>query len=355
MRYASIKTVILIAGGILGLSLYFAACSGKKSNEPEEPKDYVVYFQDGGTFNTYYAFHPLTGTLDSFTLPPEHRWDMAVSADGKTLFIPEPTTVAVVDIESETVLDRLPYKANGGVAVSPDGQLLAVLGEDLHILKTSDFSVVFHDTDWVKQGRFGSNSKSFYCGSGGLVTPRAAYKVALDSGFTVTRRVFSDGNVSRIIPSHDETKWFLYLYAFRDLSWLEVYDVTSDSLIYREPLVPGIGDFELTPDERFLFYTNSAFQISGVPAPDSFYVFDIENNHRHAAIPGFVVNETGDTLPRSPGEMTITPDGRWLVMAGSGDGVGGLIAFDVNKMEIYWTSTLNLRVQVSSLTCQNSP
>jgi len=354
MRKKSLKAVILIAAGILGLCVYFIACGGHKPDEPEEPKDYTVYFHNGAWPDAYFEFHPLTGALDSFRLPVEQHWQMSVSADGKKLFIPELSSVTVVDIETRTILVRLPYKANGGVAVSPDGELLAVLGEDLHILRISDFSVVFHDTDWVKQGRFGSNSKSFYCGSGGLVTPLAAYKVALDSGFTVTRRVFSDGNVSRIIPSHDETKWFLYLYAFRDLSWLEVYNVTFDSIVYREPLVPGIGDIELTPDERFLFYTNSAFQISGVPAPDSFYVFDIENNHRHAAIPGFVVNETGDTLPRSPGEMTITPDGRWLVMAGSGDGVGGLIAFDVNKMEIYWTSTLNLRVQVSSLTCQNS-
>ena len=93
-----------------------------------------------------------------------------------------------------------------------------------------------------------------------------------------------------------------------------------------------------------------------MPAPDSFYVFDIENNCRHAAIPGFVIDDDGDTLPRPPGQMVITPDGRWLVMAGSGDGSGGLIAFDVEKMEIYWTATLmNSYVHVSSLTCQNSP
>jgi len=349
MRYASIKAAIMIAAGTLGLCLYFAACDGKKPNEPDEPKDYVVYFQDGATFNTYYAFHPLTGMLDSFTLPPEHRWDMAVSTDGKTLFIPEPTTVAVVDIESETVLDRLPYKANGGVAVSPDGELVAVLGEDLHILKTSDFSVVFHDTVKVGQGRFSTDSKTFYCGAGG------AYKLTLDTGFAVTRKVFSDGGVSSIIPSRDETKWFLYLYAGWYQSWFEVYDVTSDSIIYRESLVPGTGDIEITPDGRYLFYTNPGNMLSW-RGPDSLFVFDIDKNRRYRSIPAFVFNDSGDTLDRSPDEMTMTPDGRWLVMAGGADGVGGLVAFDVEKMEIYWTATLmNPYVHVSSLTCQNSP
>jgi len=350
MRYASIKTVILIAGSILGLCFYFIACDGKKPVEPKPPKDYVVYFQDGGTIDTYYAFHPLTGALDSFTLPADHRfgWQMAVSADGKRLFVPEPTTVAVVDIESRTILTQLPYKATGGVAVSPDGQLLAVLGENLHILRTSDFSVVFHDTDKVGQGRFSTDSKSFYCGAGG------AYKLTLDTGFPVTKKVFSDGGVISIIPSRDESKWFLYLYAGWYQSWFEVYDVTSDSIIYRESLVPGTGDIEITPDGKYLFYTNPGNMLSW-RGPDSLFVFDIDKNRRYRSIPAFVVNGSRDTLDRSPDEMTITPEGRWLVMAGGADGVGGLIAFDVEKMEIYWTATLmNPYVNVRSLTCQNS-
>lgn len=355
MRKKSIKAVILIAAGILELCLYFAGCDGKKPDEPEVPKDYVMYFYDGGAYNVFYGFHPLTCTLDSFYLPGDHWRHMTVSANGKRVYLPEANTVAVVDLESKTILAHLPYKATGGVAVSPDGQLLAVLGDDLHILNTSDYSVVFHDTDLVSRGRFSDDSRSFYCGSGGEVTRRAAYKVALDSGFAVTRKLFSDGSVSSIIPSLDQSKWFLSLYAGICQSSFEVYDVASDSVIFRQSLVPGACRITLTPSGRFLFYTNSGVWQCTVPPPDSFFVFDVENNRCHVSIPAYAVEDDGDTVRRAPGELAITPDGRWLVAAGWADGTGGFMALDVNRLEIYWSSTLGYRVQVRSLTCQNSP
>ena len=36
MRNKSLKAVILMAGGILGLCLYFAGCDGKKLGEPDK-------------------------------------------------------------------------------------------------------------------------------------------------------------------------------------------------------------------------------------------------------------------------------------------------------------------------------
>ena len=45
MQNKNLKAVIMIAAGILGLCLYFAAC-GDKPVEPKPVKDYAVYFYD---------------------------------------------------------------------------------------------------------------------------------------------------------------------------------------------------------------------------------------------------------------------------------------------------------------------
>jgi len=358
MQNKNLKAVIMIAGGILGLCLYFAACSGDGPVGPTEPKDYVVYFHDGASyFNVFYGYHTLTGALDSFTLPGELWKLMAVSADGKSLYLPEANSVAVADLDSKEIVANLPYKAHGGVAVSPDGQLIAVLGDDLHILKTSDYSAVFHDTDLVSHGRFSADSRSFYCGSGGEVTRRAAYKVALDSGFAVTRRSFSDGTLTSIIPSIDQSRWFLYLYAGGGLSWFEVYDVAADSIVYRDFLICGTGELELTPDGRYVFYTHPGSMLYGCPDPTSFStfsVFDAERNEIHKVIKTFMIDDSGDTVPVLPvRELAITPDGRWLVSAGVEGGLG-LNVMDVQKMEIERCVFLGYSKSVWYLTCQNS-
>ena len=109
---------------------------------PRPGKDYVVYFKDdvsGG--GMCYGYHPLTSQVDSFSLSAGAWWGMAVSSDGTILYVvAKNDIILVVDLDTETIITELPYEAKGGVAVSPDGQLVAILGDDLYILNTSDYS-----------------------------------------------------------------------------------------------------------------------------------------------------------------------------------------------------------------------
>jgi hypothetical protein len=152
MRYASIKTVILIAGGILGLCVYFVACDGNNPVVPDEPKDYVAYFRDGCVNGSYYGYHPATRQLDTFMIPAHALWQLAVSADGKRLYAHGEESIGVVDIETIELLEELPYV--GEIAFSPDNQLVAIQGFGLHILSTTDYSVFFEDTISVSGGCF---------------------------------------------------------------------------------------------------------------------------------------------------------------------------------------------------------
>jgi len=351
MRYSSIKAAILIAAGILGLCLYFAACDGPV--EPRPLKDYSVYFCDfrHNEGNWYFAYHPTTNQLDSFWLP--YASAPVISADGKKMYVSDRdhTMIAVVDLDSLVVIEQLPYKT--AIAVSPDNQLIAVSGNGLYILRTSDYSEVFNDTDVVVRGVFFSNSQSFY---GAVVNN--VYKVDLsDTLFPVTGKSFSDGLVKVVIPSLDETEWFLYLRFATDGYLFAVYDISSDSIIFRDYLYPGHGELEMTPDGRYVFYTNPGIENSFPDPPFWFKVYDVEKNQIHK-----VINTTGILdepyevgVPVS--EVCITPDGRWLVAAMSGEfsGYDFLLTLDISAMKIVKHRRLGGSRNFHGLACQNAP
>jgi|GEM_PF-1495621 len=324
---------------------------------PRPGKDYVVYFKDdvsGG--GMCYGYHPLTSQVDSFWLPAGAWWGMAVSSDGTILYVvAKNDIILVVDLDTETIITELPYEAKGGVAVSPDGQLVAILGDDLYILNTSDYSLVFHDTSEVKKGVFSSDSRSLYCtndvtGTGSYL----AYKVDLDNDFLVTRRGFVGGNTIGVIPSQDEERWFVYLYRGDFTGFFKVYDVETDSIIFSEFITPGGGYMALTPDGKYLFYTNPGGLLFGPPPPSSFTAFDVEANDIYQ-----VISTAGipDCMPMPEyfpvGEIAITPDGRWLIGLGA-VGCGGPFLLNLNTMEIEDCFFWNGKALIC-LTCQNSP
>lgn len=324
---------------------------------PRPGKDYVVYFKDdvsGG--GMCYGYHPLTSQVDSFSLPAGAWWGMTVSSDGTILYVvAKNDIILVVDLDTETIITELPYEAKGGVAVSPDGQLVAILGDDLYILNTSDYSLVFHDTSKVLNGVFSSDGRSLYCTADQTGTGSYhAYKVDLENDFLVTREWFADGMVVRILPSVDQQKWFLYLCCSDFCSFFEVYDVECDSIIFSEFITPGGGYMALTPDGKYLFYTNPGGLLFGPPPPSSFTAFDVEANDIYQ-----VISTAGipDCMPMPEyfpvGEIAITPDGRWLIGLGA-VGCGGPFLLNINTMEIEDCFFWNGKALIC-LTCQNSP
>jgi len=196
---------------------------------------------------------------------------MTASSDGTILYVvAKNDTIMVFDLDTKTIITELPYEAKGGVAVSPNGQLVAILGDDLYILNTSDYSVVFHDTNRVSSGIFSSDSRSFYCAADETGTGSYyAYKVDLDDDFLVTRKGFAGGNTIGVIPSYDEERWFVYLYGAGFRSFFKVYDVETDSIIFSEFITPGAGYMALTPDGKYLFYTNPGTLLFGPPRTNS--------------------------------------------------------------------------------------
>jgi hypothetical protein len=277
-----------LLGGVVALcSLVWLGWSGcdKRPTRPEPPpRDYPVYIGDlaGPRLFTYY---PRTRRVDSATIPWEANWGITASADGGRLYLATDSNVVVIDPDTRAVLTELPYQRSRSVVVSPDNHLVAITGNDLFVLRTSDYSVLFSDTDMTEYGHFSSDSRTFYCAAGwSTSTPGFVYKVDIANGqFPVERLPIADGGVVHVVPSLDETKLFLYLNIPGLWHWaFEVYDVAADSIIFRDILIPGGGEIAMTHDGRYVFYTNPGVRATDPPSGDVHYFRCCEEpNPRH--------------------------------------------------------------------------
>jgi len=367
------KAVWLLVTAMVSVLLLIIACDDDKPTEPTppaEPKDYAVYSVDASTDNWIFGFHPLTNALDSFYLTMDWVWGLEASSDGSLLYVAGLEEIAIVELSQlEIGLDSaghhpdtleinrfLPYRAQGGLETSPDGQLLAVFGrDDLYFLSTSDYSVQFSDTDQVSQGYFSRDSRTFYGAAGWEASNTGlpyVYRVDLSDTTNRIRTGFAlSGSIGTVIPSNDESLLFFDAYSGQ-ISQFVVYSQSTDSVLYLDAYLPGNGMSEITPDGRYVFYCNSG-SIFTIDGPSYFIAYDVEQRQIHDTIStlGLVDPPYDDNLPMN--EFEPTPDNRWLVGAHCAKPV--MITLDLETLDI--ARVIDFRAQYGRgrqfLTCQN--
>lgn len=328
---------------LLSVPLVLICCSfscREKPLEPVEPKDYPFYITDDAT-NQLFVFHPISKKLDSMAVPWGADAFVTASADGKLLYVALTTSVLVVDSKTLQTINELSYLQGGRVAASPDNMLVALLGPDLYILRTSDYSLVFSDTTeyLYSEGNFSSDSKSFYCSSrrefdsNGVV-----YRVDLEGGeFQVSRKEFPYGTLIEVMPSIDESKWFLNLYFGLWTNSFEVYDVGLDSIVFRDILTPGGGYHDVSPDGKYVFYTNAGIG-NGPPPELSFMIYDVTKNQNDT-----VMTDTSyyGQLIGPPKKLAVTADSRWLGMLCGTLFLSGWYFYDIPNGEFIYRKGLD--------------
>ncbi len=329
------------------------SCGDDKPTGPGTATDYAVYFWDGAHTNWYYEYWPEANQIDSFYIPIISRRGIKVSADGKRLYLAGTDAVDVVDLNTRELTMELPYQ--GGLIVSPDNRRIAIVGENIDILRTSDYSVVYHDTTNTGSGTFSTDGRHLYCISqAGGRDIWAVRKIDVYQGRVEEERIFTDGWLDQLAPSLDETKWFIYFFMGQCFSAFAVYDVHSDSLIYFVPLWPGLGELAVAPDGRTVYYTNPGpiFDIGCCRAPSAIYAYDIASNtSREISTLGVVPPPLDRWLPM--GELAITPDNKYLVSAHYG-GFEYLITLDISRERFIKYVDIGQPRLIYSLTCQNS-
>ena len=329
MAIFSFRRVSRVVTGLLLVALLWSCHD--KGVEPKQPKDYVFYFADPGLPTTLFAFHPTSLRIDSMTIPGDPV-ALTVSPDGQRIYLAERTKVIVVDTKALSQLAELPYfTGRKPVAVSPDNQFIALPGQNLTILRTSDYSVEFSDTDFTARSSFSADSKTLFCAAGGESGPGYVYTVNLaDSSHPVMRRHFSNGLPIQVAPSQDQTKWFLYLELAANLYSFEVYNVSTDSIIFRHYLAPGWGEFAETPNGQFVFVTNPSNTGSDLPTPPlNFIIYDVPSNAISRVVYDSALFTGGGKYSCPPNVVRVTPDGRWLTIQGGSMSTYVLYLWDI--------------------------
>jgi len=300
--------VALVGVGTGSLCCWLLSCTDDPTGPSGAPQEYPFYIYNFSN-DIHYEYIAGKGIVDSFALPLGHKFTL--SAHGRTLFVSADSAVVAVDRETLSPLHTWPGASQ--VVASPNGQLLAVIGDQLNIVNVSDHSIAFHDTVSLSTGRFAADSRSFY----GAVWGIGVYRVRLDSAFAV-RYVSLPQGVLDVILTPDERRWIL-LQEGAGCSWVfQVYDAHGDSLLFREILDPGYGDIELTPDGRYAFFTNPG-QMIDYECNDPTYdvaVFDIGASSviKRIASRGYYGDSAVLDTVVALAEMAVTPDGEWLLV-----------------------------------------
>jgi hypothetical protein len=355
----------LLLGGLVALAasvwLWAYGCDERLTRSwppPEPPKDYPVYFRDGVNHQWCFVYYPVANRVDSLRLPVEANWGFSISPDGDLLYAFTEDRTHIVSLDSLTVVGELRYPQypRRGVIPSPDGQLLAMRGEiGFDIIRTSDHSLVFSDTDeGFGRCTFSHDSRYFYgcvtIGSGAAYIAYI-YRVDLQDTTNVLRRElpdFIDRVPIDIEPSHDDRLWLLLERSGSFDYWFEVYDPEADSVIFREYMTPGWGEIDISPDGRYAFYTNPGDLIGWPIPPPTITCYDILNNRIHKVI------STENLISMPISSIAITPDGRWLV-GNNHLGYKFLVTMDMRKMEFVKYDSLSGLRFLHSLVIQQNP
>jgi DNA-binding beta-propeller fold protein YncE len=353
MRKVLLPALLGLAAVCLLLGLVPFGCEDNPVGPTEEePKDYPVYFWDGTSELEYFAYHPLTGELEKFSIP-YNAWagGIHVSADGKLLYAATSDCIGVIALDSLHVISELPYEALCGIAVAPDNSMIAHYHGGLHILSTEDYSILYEDSSsGMCDCTFSANSKRLYCTLG--QTQSKVGVLDIENDFAVTVKEFSaEATVPEVRVSPDETRWFLYRIRPNGYGIFDVYDVPADSIIFRKDLSYGHGHLAVSPNGRYAFLTESGDFLWG-GGSRNLTVYDIENNRIRMLASTVGIGDGINPNDMALCKMAVTPDSKWLIAAKAFSG-SSFIRFNIETLEIddYVDMDTN---RVVSPTCQNS-
>jgi WD40 repeat protein len=328
------KLVLVLSATAVLTAGFFLACGNDGPTAPSGPRDYTVYLANLASGNIL-AYQPTTGDVDSFIVGMPLRMQFPASADGRRLYLGRDSVVAF-DVSTHAQTAVWPT-FRWGVAVSPDNRVVAVSGGGTTVLRTSDYTVTFHDTTTLGGLAFSADSRTLY----GVFVEHSlydgqVYRARLDVDSVLPPKKFPNRYVAEVLPSPDGTKWFLNSMRYVFTWAFTVYSVADDAVIFDTLFSPGMGSISMTPDGRYVFFTNPGNLIGWgdePPSPCNIAVYDVAENRvcKVISATGKYGSDTADAwMP--VGRMSITPDGRWLVTTSTWSGRVAVV--DISQLEI---------------------
>jgi len=298
-------------------------CDDNPTGPGDPTESYRIFMLDNMNY-ALYSYWPAKDSIDFYPLLIPFINGMAVSPDGERLYVSWMSrSLDVRDTDSgftDTTM-QYPYDSLLTPVVSPDGQYLALLGDYLLILRTSDFAVVFLDSNDASAGRFSDDSRSLYVGVRNEATDSYDVGIVAVEDSVLTRKSFPGLSVFQVQSVNDGGNWLIYADAgTSDCQFLD-YDPALDSIVFTEDIGPGHGYFVVAPDGNRAYYANAGTAENPGLGEPNFRVYNIRQ-HSLIRTVSTEISWDGASIPSPlfcPGEMVITPDGRYLVMLQGGD------------------------------------
>ncbi len=333
------------------LILALLSCEGDNPVRPVPVKDYSFYAWCGCDNDWYYAVHTVADSIDTIPLVPYYAWyGLQVSADGGELYVAMRESVKVIQISDYTEIASISQKAYEFLEVSSDGNYIAIGGESLAVYTTGDYSMVYHKSGEIYAAAFAGNSSVFYYADR-TVSPNVVRRVDLLTG-NETDYEWPSGGITEMRVRQDESTWYLYSQSISTTGRFEVYDVASDSIVFREWLSPSYGTLQLSPDERWVAYSYPGTPFDGYNGPSQFTLFDATENRIKMIVSTAAIEDGLNPVYMPIGEIEFAPDGRTLLAAEAG-GAGSFLMFDLRELEIIrYTKMAGM---IGSFSCQQRP
>ena len=317
--------------GIIILLLTIACTCGSPTEPPPiVEKEYSVYFwfeEVIDSLSIIYRYIPAKNELDTIFIPELFNY-FEVSKVEEKLLLHKNGITKVYDTESQQIIGDLPFF--GRLSYSPDSQLIAISdGTELNIINADNFSVDYHDTSNIVSTSFTNDNKKLFCFK--TESPNVVILDRENNYARIEKQIDSLGG--RPIPSKDGTKIFILKHIGWDDSVFEVYDMITDSVIFTHYHSPGHGFMTMTPNGKYVFYTNPGTLLHGTPPQTYFNAYNVETNQLEFINTTWYPDPEIDSLAGMYAqEVAPTADGQWLTAIGIGTGGSSIVAVNISTL-----------------------
>ncbi len=345
------KFRLFVKGAIALACLLCSGCGDDGPTKPSEPRLPKFYFNNAGNWNCLYAYDLKTDSVTTIVLPllgplggTPIFGSLAGSSRRHRLYLGDHSRTGVYDLDKDSLIDVRYIGSNFGIAVSPDEQMLALCGDSLMVVRSSDFSVVFHDSARAANPVFSRDGRTLFAAE----QRAGAYAFIIRfSGDSVScERHSFPSPLWKIRPSVDNELWFIYVSLGNYQFGVGAYDPAKDSLVSKTTTIPGVGDMVCTPDGRSLIYSSPGFYLSFGSNPLGFFIVDLTNNFHETKVSTAELTDQLDSMYVGfrPGKMALSVNGRYLAAAPP-ENAGAFIIYDMWTMKIVrcWNFQRELR------------
>lgn len=329
--YKNKSTIVLVLGTLLVLC---AGCGDNGPTGPGETKFPKFYINDATHLNQIHVYDLRTDSVTTLEMPlglfgaQAIFGSLAASSRRHCLYVGDQTRTGVYDLDLDSLVDVRDIGSLYGIAVSPDDRLLALCGDSLMVVRSSDFSVVFHDSARAARPVFSNDGRTLYAAEGR--TGAFAFIVRFKGDSAICQKHSFPSPIWRIRPSVDNKIWFIYVNLGNFQYGVGAYDPAKDSLIAHTTTSPGLGDMKCTPDGRNLIYTSPGASLVFGSVSSAFFIVNLRDAFQESqASPNGLLDQADSTFRGfRPAEMAMSRDGHYLASVPPAAG-GAFVVYDL--------------------------